>query len=714
MKAAPESGSDRLDANGVARVLLVDDNAANLAALDSVLSGVDLELVTAQSGVEAMKRLLMGDFAVILLDINMPTMDGIQTARLIRERERSRDIPIIFITAYQPDQAQILEGYASGAVDYLIKPVNAEVLRSKVRIFIDLFRKKRQIEWQARQLRAVNYKLQREIEQREAAERDAAFEREERQRVVLASIADAVITTDAQGLVMSLNPVAEQLAGMTAAESKGLPLGAILRGITSVDLEALERIVEHCLNSGERRRGPSPIELTLPKGARHYLEYSVAPIRDSVGGIVGSVVIAQDITARHEAELERARALRLEQVARQAAERANRARDEFLAVISHELRTPLNAIVGWAYVLRTTRADPGQTVQAIEAIHRSAMAQKRLIEDLLDMSRIVNGKIDLTLQRTDFKALVGNAVETVRPLAHEKAIELTCVFDEGVGEVVADRVRVEQVIWNVLANAVKFTPAAGRVDVALAQRGGTIELTVRDSGEGIAAEVLPHIFEAFRQGDSSTTRKRGGLGLGLAIAHQLVGMHGGDITASSDGPGRGATFTVALPVARADGAGTASGDPVVERGESREGDQCLSAVRVLIVDDDQDTLDLVTIVLTAAGAAVRAVRSGGEALRVVAEWTPDLLLSDITMPEEDGYTVIGRLRALPAERGGATPAAALTAMASDEDRARALAAGFQLHIPKPLEPAALLLAVTELARRRAGKEPAAEAPHASH
>jgi hypothetical protein len=707
MKAAPESGSDRLDANGLARVLLVDDNVANLAALDSVLSGIDLELVTAQSGVEAMKRLLMGDFAVILLDINMPTLDGIQTARLIRERERSRDIPIIFITAYQPDQAQILEGYASGAVDYLIKPVNAEVLRSKVRIFIDLFRKKRQIEWQARQLRAVNYKLQREIEQREAAERDAAFEREERQRVVLASIADAVITTDAQGLVTSLNPVAEQLAGMTAAESKGLPLAAVLSGIAHEDLQPLERIVEGALNTGERLRGAAPIEFVWAGGTRRYLEHSVAPIRDSVGGIVGSVVIAQDITARHEAELERARALRLEQDARRAAERANRARDEFLAVISHELRTPLNAIVGWAYVLRTARADPGQTAQAVEAIHRSAMAQKRLIEDLLDMSRIVNGKIDLRLQRTDFKALVRNAVETVRPLAHEKAIALQCVLDESVGEVVADRVRVEQVIWNVLANAVKFTPAGGHVDVALAQRGGTIELTVRDSGEGIAPEVLPHVFEAFRQGDSSTTRKRGGLGLGLAIAHQLVGMHGGRIAASSEGPGRGATVTVALPFAQPDGGGTASGDLAVERGESRAGDQCLSAVRVLIVDDDQDTLDLVTIVLTSAGAVVRAVRSGGEALRLVTEWKPDLLLSDITMPDEDGYTVIGRLRALPAERGGATPAAALTAMASDEDRARALAAGFQLHIPKPLEPGTLLLAVTDLARRRAKQEPTA-------
>lgn len=709
MKAAPESGTDRLDANGLARVLLVDDNAANLAALDSVLSGVGLELVTAQSGVEAMKRLLMGDFAVILLDINMPTMDGIQTARLIRERERSRDVPIIFITAYQPDQAQILEGYASGAVDYLIKPVNPEVLRSKVRIFIDLFRKKRQIEWQARQLRAVNYRLQREIEQREAAERDAAFEREERQRVVLASIADAVITTDAQGLVTSLNPVAEQLAGISAAESKGLPLGAILRGIAPMDLEPLERIVEYSLTSGERKHGPAPIELALPpKGARRYLEYSAAPIQDSVGGIVGSVVIAQDITARHEAELQRARALQLEQDARRAAERANRARDEFLAVISHELRTPLNAIVGWAYVLRTTRADPSQTVQAVEAIHRSAMAQKRLIEDLLDMSRIVNGKIDLTLQRTDFKALVRNAAETVRPLAHEKGIELTCVFDESVGEVVADRVRVEQVIWNVLANAVKFTPAGGQVDLALGQRGATIELMVRDSGEGIAPEVLPHIFEAFRQGDSSTTRKRGGLGLGLAIAQQLVGMHGGQITASSEGPGRGATFTVGLPAAGLDGTASSVGDLAVERGESQAGEHCLGAVRVLIVDDDQDTLDLVTIVLTSAGAAVRAVRSGTEALRLVAEWRPDLLLSDITMPDEDGYTVIGRLRALPAERGGATPAAALTAMASDEDRARALAAGFQLHIPKPLEPGTLLLAVTDLARRRAGQQTAGQ------
>jgi hypothetical protein len=712
MKATAESGSGRLDA-GLTRVLLVDDDPANLTALDSVLSGAGLELVTAQSGVEAMKHLLTGDFAVILLDINMPALDGIQTARLIRERERSRDIPIIFITAYQPDQAQILQGYATGAVDYLIKPVNAEVLRSKVRIFIDLFRKKRQIEWQALQLRAVNQKLQREIEQREAAERDAAFEREERQRVVLASIADAVISTDAQGLVTSLNPVAEQLAGMTAAESKGLSLGAVLNGIGPADLLPLERVVERSLSAGEGLRGSSAIEFAPAGRMRRYLEYAVAPIRDFAGAIVGSVVIAQDVTARHEAELERTRALRLEQEARQAAERANRARDDFLAVISHELRTPLNAIVGWAYVLRTKCPEGGQALQAVEAIHRSAMAQKRLIEDLLDMSRIINGKIDLALQRTDFTALVRNAVETIRPLASEKSVELQCRFPEKVGEIVADRVRVEQVIWNVLANAVKFTPAGGRVELALAQRDGMIELTVHDTGEGIAPQVLPHIFEAFRQGDSSTTRKKGGLGLGLAIARQLAAMHVGDVTASSEGLGRGATVTVALPCAGPQGLETMrspSGEMAVEVGETVTDHRALSTVRVLVVDDDQDTLDLVTIVLTAAGAAVRTARRGGEAVRLVAEWKPDVLLSDITMPDEDGYTVIGRLRALPAEQGGATPAAALTAMAGDEDRARALAAGFHLHIPKPLEPGALLLAVTDLARRRPEQRPASGSP----
>jgi PAS domain S-box-containing protein len=707
MTAAVASGSDRLDADGGARVLVVDDDAANLAALDSVLAGAGLELVTAQSGVEAMKHLLNGDFAVILLDINMPALDGIQTARLIRERERSRDIPIIFITAYQPDQAQILEGYASGAVDYLIKPVNTQVLRSKVRIFIDLFRKKRQIEWQARQLRSVNHRLQREIEQREAAERDAAFEREERQRVVLASIADAVITTDAAGLVTSLNPVAEQLAGMSAAQSRGLTPGAVLWGILPEHLPPLERIVERSLGAGERLRGAAPIELETAAGTRRYLEYSAAPIRDSAGAIVGSVVIAQDITARHAAELERTRALRLEQEARQAAERANRARDDFLSVISHELRTPLNAIVGWAYVLRTTCADQGQTVQAVEAIHRGAMAQKRLIEDLLDMSRIINGKVDLALQRIDFTALVRNAVETVRPLASEKSVALQCQFGETLGEVVADRVRIEQVIWNVLANAVKFTPEGGQVDLALAQRGGMMELVVRDSGEGMSPEVLPHIFEAFRQGDSSTTRKRGGLGLGLAIARQLVDMHGGRITASSEGPGRGAIFTVALPCAAPEwtAASGAAGQAATERSEPQVSEQDLSAVRVLIVDDDQDTLDLVRIVLSSAGAVVRVAHASGDALRQVAEWKPDLLLSDITMPEEDGYTVIGRLRALPAELGGDTPAAALTAMAGDEDRARALAAGFQVHIAKPLEPGALLRVVTELTRRGAARRP---------
>src|SRR5512145_633326 len=315
------------------RVLIVDDNPANLAAFEAILWDGNFDLVTAQSGAEAMRQLLLGDFAAILLDINMPSLDGIETAKLIRARERSRDVPIMFITAHQPDQAQMLKGYASGAVDYLVKPVLPEILRFKVRVFVELFRKTKQIEWQAAQLRAVNARLQDEIAQRKEAERDAAFEREERQRVALASIADAVIATDAQGAVMSLNPMAEQLCGCTSEASRGRPLGEVLRTAPAgEDTEPPEQAVRRCVAHDEAIRAPQPVELLGGRRAPGYIAWSVAPVHDRLGGVVGAMLIAQDVTDRYRAELERARALRLEKAARKAAEQANRARDEFLAV----------------------------------------------------------------------------------------------------------------------------------------------------------------------------------------------------------------------------------------------------------------------------------------------------------------------------------------------------------------------------------------------
>jgi hypothetical protein len=688
---------ETLAAAGRPRVLIVDDNPANLAAFEAILWDGNFDLVTAPSGAEAMRQLLLGDFAAILLDINMPSLDGIETAKLIRARERSRDVPIIFITAHQPDQAQMLKGYASGAADYLVKPVLPEILRFKVRVFVELFQKTKQVEWQAAQLRAINARLQDEIAQRKEAERDAAFEREERQRVALASIADAVIATDAQGGIVSLNPMAEQLCGCTNEAARGRSLSEVLDTRSAEDQEPPEQALRRCIARDETIRAPHPVELLRGRRTAGYIAWSLAPVHDRVGNVVGAMLVAQDVTDRHRAELERARALRQEKAARKAAEQANRARDEFLAVISHELRTPLNAIVGWTQILRTRGATAAHTEQAVEAIHRSAMAQKKLIEDLLDMSRIINGKIDLAKGPVDLAAVVTSAIDTLRPLSDGKRLSIDCDLDGGVPPVHADRARLEQVIWNVLANAVKFTPDAGRIGVRLQHGGDRARLTVIDSGEGIARNFLPHVFDAFRQADSTTTRRQGGLGLGLAIARQLVIMHQGSIEAHSDGPGRGATFVVSLPLTPGAAPGSGAGDDAAQA-KADEPQRDLRQVRVLIVDDDADTLEMMSILAEEAGADVKGALNVREALRLVREWLPDVLLSDISMPDEDGFALIRRVRALPPREGGHTPAAAITAMASDEDRARVLAAGFQAHIAKPLEFDTLVQTIASLLR----------------
>jgi PAS domain S-box-containing protein len=699
------NGPPQAEAWSAARVLIVDDNAANLTAFHAILSDTNLEIVTAQSGAEAMRHLLNGEFAAILLDINMPSLDGIETARLIRRRERSRDIPIILITAYQPDQTQLLRGYASGAVDYLVKPVMPEILRAKVRIFVELYRRKKQVEWQAMQLRAVNVRLQQEMASRKEAERDAAFEREERSRVALASIADAVITTDAEGRVVTLNAMAEKLTGRNLELARGVPLREVFNPISTPGQPTLGQALVRSLMEGTGIRLAEPVEIYGPAG-RRYLDVSVAPVNDRVGTIVGAVLIAHDITDRHEAELERALVLRLEQAARKSAEDAARARDEFLAVISHELRTPLNAIVGWTHILRAGEPDRGQTQRAVEAIHRSSMAQNKLIEDLLDMSRIINGKIQLARQLVDPVSVVRAAIEAVRPTAAEKSVHIECLFDNGVPKVNGDPMRLEQVFWNVLANAVKFTSRDGRVEVRVDRLDDGARIVVADDGQGIDPEFLPHVFEAFRQGDSTTTRRQGGLGLGLAIARQLIGMHGGSIAAHSEGLNRGATFTMMLP---------ASGVAVVSTGvpsldASLPADRAIKAslaslsdVRVLAVDDDPDTLDMVDIVLREHGALVKAAATAKEAMRVLKDWRPDVLVCDISMPEEDGYSLIRRIRALPEDERSNIPALALTAMASGEDRSRTLAAGFQAHVVKPIQFGVLLNAIASLTGRSAAR-----------
>jgi PAS domain S-box-containing protein len=694
-----------LNDSDLPRVLVVDDNAANLAAFEAILMDPGFELVLAQSGAEAMRHLLTGTFAVILLDINMPTLDGLQTAALIRRRERSRDIPILFITAHQPDATQLLRGYASGAVDYLVKPVAPEILRYKVRTFVELFRKSRQIEWQASQLRAINVRLQQEISQRREAERDAVFEREERQRVALSSIADAVFTLDSKARVSSLNRTAEELTGWTSESAQDEALAVVLAACGGeADQQPLEAAVREAMQQDRTVRSAEPVPMVREAGLQRYIEYAVVPVHDRRGKVVGAVLTAQDVSDRHRADLERARALLREQAARKAAEEANRARDEFLAVISHELRTPLNAIVGWTQILCTEAASAAQRRQAIEAIQRSATAQKQLIEDLLDMSRIVNGKIALAPARIDLQAVVQAAVETIQPAALAKSIALECQLAGQTLPVDGDRQRLEQVLWNMLVNALKFTPEGGRVDVALRRDGDRAHITVCDSGEGIEQGFLPHLFEAFRQGNSTTTRRQGGLGLGLAIARTLVSMHGGSITAHSDGLGCGARFDVHLPLAEAIPVGAEAGSEA-GREDRRAGPmEPLGNLRVLIVDDDSNTREMLSIVMQAHGAQVRTAASAAEALGAIQEWRPQLLLSDISMPGEDGYSLIRRVRGLPDGAGEVLPAVAITAMASAEDREEALRAGFQAHVTKPLHFGTLLDLITTLLP--AGRVPA--------
>jgi PAS domain S-box-containing protein len=685
-----------LNGSEAPRVLVVDDNAANLAAFEAILTDPDFELVLAQSGAEAMRHLLTGTFAAILLDINMPTLDGLETAGLIRRRERSRDIPILFISAHQPDATQVLRGYASGAVDYLVKPVAPEILRYKVRIFVELFRKSRQVEWQAAQLRAINARLEQEISQRRHAERDAAFEREERQRVALSGIADAVVTLDARGCVTSLNRTAELLTGWTSDSAQNEALGVVLAAAGGDGApNPLEDAARESMRHDRTVRSEQPLPIAREAGMQRYVEYAVAPVHDRRGKVVGAVLTAQDVTDRHRADLERSRALMREQAARRTAEEANRARDEFLAVISHELRTPLNAIVGWTQILCTEAATAAQRDQAVAAIQRSARAQKQLIEDLLDMSRIINGKIALVPTRFDLRAVVQSALETLQPAARGKRIAVDCRLTDQALPIDGDRQRLEQVFWNMLANAVKFTPDGGQIVVTVKEEGGQAQVSVRDTGEGIEPAFLPFLFEAFRQGDSTTTRRQGGLGLGLAIARTLVGMPGGTITAHSEGLGCGARFDVELPLA------TVLAEPrsevdALRAGRAEQRIEPLDQLRVLVVDDDLNTREMLSIVMQAHGAQVRTAGNAAEALSLVVEWSPQLLLSDISMPGEDGYSLIRRVRELPRDAGALLPAVAITAMASAEDREEALRAGFQAHVAKPLHFGMLLDLITTL------------------
>jgi PAS domain S-box-containing protein len=452
-------------------------------------------------------------------------------------------------------------------------------------------------------------------------------------------------------------------------------------------------------------------ELTLALSGQPTLSFlcTAAPLLDEAGNILGCVVALVDITARKRAEADRSSLLDAERAARASAEHArgeaeasSRAKDEFLATVSHELRTPLNAMLGWSQLLTNNSLSEEKLDHALEVIQRNVLAQSRLVEDLLDVSRIVSGQMRLDVQPVEPIRVVSAAIESAKPAIEAKQIELAVELDAGAGQILGDATRVQQIVWNLLSNATKFTPPAGKIRVLVRRVGVTIEIVVADTGQGIAPEFLPFVFDRFRQADGSFARRHGGLGLGLAIARHLVELHGGTITVGSRGLGLGSVFTVRLPYA-----GMRASPPpragLVYSADFRSPSQVavpeLRGVRVLVVDDDDDSRDLVVSILEKCEAITVPASSGEQALSLIEQQVPDVLVSDIGMPGMDGYELMRTIRALPNERAQKVPAVAVTAYARTEDKCRALAEGFQLHVAKPIEPAAFATAVAHLSRR---------------
>lgn len=520
-------------------------------------------------------------------------------------------------------------------------------------------------------------------------------------RVTLASIGDAVIATNNDGLITFINPVAEQITGWTTAEAAKKPIHEVFNIINEQSRARVTNPFETIKEKGTIVGLANHTVLITRDGREVPIEDSGAPIRNPQGKIIGVIIVFHDVTKRRREEMEREDLLAREQAARKAAENSDRLKDEFLATVSHELRTPLNAILGWAATLRMLNNDEEMMSRGLTTIERNAKAQAQIISDILDVSRIITGKLRLEFRPLEFAPILRAAVETLLPTAAVKSINVNVTVEDETILVAADPDRLQQIIWNLVANAIKFTGKDGEINIELKRIGSQLELTVSDSGVGISNDFLPHVFERFRQADSSTTRAHGGLGLGLAIVRHLAELHGGHVAAASDGPGHGSTFKVTLPVASAV-IGKTSGEIVMKLRElasveaSAINTQDLTGLRVLVVDDELDTLEILSLMLNQSGASVRTATSSIDALRTFGEWQPNVLLSDLGMPGEDGYTLIARIRALAPEQGGNIPAAAITAHAREEDRAKVLAAGYQAHISKPVDPATLITALVGL------------------
>ncbi|WP_199338349.1 hybrid sensor histidine kinase/response regulator [Nostoc sp. FACHB-133] len=535
----------------------------------------------------------------------------------------------------------------------------------------------------------TNEQLQQEILERQRI-LEVLRQSEERYRYLAEAIPQLVWTTDANGECDFFNQNWCEYTGLTLKQSLG---SGWLAALHPDDVQNANKVWSNAVKNSTTYNNEYRFKRASDGSYRWQLARGL-PLKDEQGIVVKWFGTCTDIHEQKQILEERAHLLELEQIARAKAETANRIKDEFLAVLSHELRTPLNAILGWSKLLQSRRLDQAKTSEALATIERNANLQVQLIEDLLDISRILQGKLTLNITKINLESTILSALETMRLAAETKLIEVSKVFEPNVGQVMGDSTRLQQVVWNLLSNALKFTPKGGKIEVRLEQADGYAQIIVSDTGKGISPEFLPFVFDYFRQADSTSTRNFGGLGLGLAIVRNIVEIHGGIVKAKSEGEDKGAIFTVSLPLLPDESRSLTDKQNYAVFLTSNS--LPLSGIRVLVVDDDTDSRDFVAFVLEEDGAFVIAVSSAYEALQTLALVKPDVLVSDISMPEMDGYMLIHQVRTLTPEQGGQIPAIALTAFARNDDQQEALKAGFQMHLSKPVNPEELIAAITRI------------------